>query len=150
MEPEYDLPVHLDDLSLSEGDPTINHYKIFGQDADWTATATKGEFTIKFVVPTKDTDVMKLAYGDDAVVDAKATMDGVSYKGIGISLKKHEVNGTMVFMNEAKDQILILSNVSLWASQKYEKAASEPYAVQFDGTMTATDGPDVLFLKKVA
>lgn len=150
LTPDYDLPVHLDDLSLTEGDATLNHYKIFGQDSDWVATATKGDLEIKMVVPTKHTDVLKLAYGSDSLVSASATMDGVTYTGQGITLAKHEVHGTIILMNEAKDQILIVSNPVLWATPKFDKASTEPYAIQFSGTLEASEGPDILFLKKNA
>lgn len=149
LSPDYDLPVHLDDLTLEEGDPTVNHYKIFGQDADWVATATKGDFSIKMVVPTSHKEVLKLAYGDDAVVEAGATNGGVSYQGVGLTVTKHEVRGTVVLINEAYDKMLIISNAVLWASLKFSDASTTPVAVQFDGTFEATGNPDILFLKKV-
>lgn len=157
LAPEYDLPVHVGDLSLAEGDTTVNHYKVLGDDSDWVATATKGDFDISFLVPTLHTLVMEMAYGAENVQTVNATLAANSgagnaqtvWQGIGISLEKHEVRGTIALLNERKDRMLILSNVVLWAAQKFDNAETDPYAVQFNGTLEATAGPDILFLKKV-
>ena len=78
--PDYDLPVTVDTLQLTQDAPTINHYKVIGLDGDWTSSATLGDATFQFVVPTKHTDVLKLAYGDDAVKESvQATLDGFNY-----------------------------------------------------------------------
>lgn len=148
LAPDYDLPVHIDDLTLNEGDATINHYKIFGDDSDWVATATKGDFEITLVVPTLHTKVLELAYGADNVMAATAKLNSDTYEGVGFDMKKTEVQGTMILMNEAKDAILILSNVVLWASLVMANASTEPVGVKFAGTLEANEGPDVLFLRK--
>lgn len=158
LAPEYDMPVHVGDLSLNEGDTTVNHYKVLGDDSDWVATATKGDFDISFLVPTLHTLVMQMAYGAENVQAVGATLAANSgagsaqttWAGIGINVAKHEVRGTIVLLNEAKNRMLIISNAVLWAAMKFENAETDPYAVQFNGTMEATDGPDILFLKKTA
>ena len=50
---KYNLPVTVDTLQLSQDDPTVNHYKVIGLDGDWTSSATLGDMTVQFTVPTK-------------------------------------------------------------------------------------------------
>ena len=49
--PDYELPVTVDTLQTTGGEPTINHYKVIGQDGDWTSSSTPGEWTVQFTVP---------------------------------------------------------------------------------------------------
>ena len=47
LAPEYDLPVAVDTLQITQDDPTVNHYKIIGLAGDWTSSATIGDTTIQ-------------------------------------------------------------------------------------------------------
>ena len=147
--PDYDLPVTVDTLQLTQDDPTINHYKVIGLDGDWTSSATLGDMTVQFTVPTKATDVLKLAYGDDAVKEnVQATLDGFNYSGSALTIKKKKVTGTFILVNEEKDQIMVMSGVALWAKPLYENPGTEPFAIQFTGTMETDGNPNFAFLKK--
>lgn len=153
INPDYDLPVTVDTLGFTQDDPTINHYKVIGLDGDWTSSSTSGDVSISFTVPTKQTDVLKLAYGNDAVTaKTGATMEGqtgVTYAGNVVTFFTHKVTGSIVLVDAEKKNLLILSNVSLWAKPLYENASTEPFALQFTGTIEATGKPDVAFLSKV-
>ena len=67
IKPDYDLPVKVDSINLEQGDPTIEHYKVVGLPGDWVTSSEPGDIDLSFRVPTKHTDVLKMAYGDDAV-----------------------------------------------------------------------------------
>src|SRR3712207_7146497 len=91
-----------------------SHYKVIGLAGDWTSSAEVGETSIKFTVPTKNTDVLKLGWGADAVKDVTATvantttLDG-TYKGVSLNNKKHKVTGTFVLVNEEETDIMVRS-----------------------------------------
>lgn len=151
LSPEYDLPVTVDTLQISQDDPTVNHYKVIGLDGDWTSSATLGDMTIQFTVPTKATDVLKMAYGGDAVKDSvQASLDSQDYTGVALTIKKKKVTGTFILVNEEKDQIMIMSGVALWAKPLYENPGTEPFALQFTGTMETSGNPNFAWLKKSA
>lgn len=156
--PEYDLPVTVDTLQISQDDPTINHYKVIGLDGDWTSSATLGNMNIKFTVPTKAKDVLKLAYGEDAVKEiTKLTITGTGdtdldgengFSGTSIMLKKKKVTGTFVLVDEGQTNLMILTNVALWAKPLYENPGTEPFAIQFTGTMEGAGSYSMAWLKK--
>ena len=156
--PEYDLPVTVDTLQISQEDPTINHYKVIGLDGDWTSSATLGNMNIKFTVPTKAKDVLKLAYGEDAVKEiTKLTITGTGdtdlddengFSGTSIMLKKKKVTGTFVLVDEGQTNLMILTNVALWAKPLYENPGTEPFAIQFTGTMEGAGSHSMAWLKK--
>lgn len=151
LAPEYDLPVTVDTLQINQDDPTVNHYKVIGLDGDWTSSATLGDMTIQFTVPTKSTDVLKMAYGEDAVKESvQASLDSQDYEGVALTIKKKKVTGTFILINEEKDQIMIMSGVALWAKPLYENPGTEPFALQFTGTMETSGNPNFAWLKKSA
>jgi len=65
--PEFDLPVKVDTIELEQGDPSIEHYKVIGLPGDWVTSSEPGDIDLSFRVPTKHSDVLKMAYGNDAV-----------------------------------------------------------------------------------
>lgn len=155
--PEYDLPVAVDTLQISQEDPTVNHYKVIGLDGDWTSSATLGNMNIQFTVPTKAREVLQLAYGEDAVKEitkltintGDADIDNAQgYHGVSLSLKKKKVTGTFVLVDEAKENLMIITNVALWAKPLYENPGTEPFAIQFTGTMEGAGSQSIAWLKK--
>lgn len=158
--PQYDLPVTVDTLQISQEDPTINHYKVIGLDGDWTSSATLGNMSIQFTVPTKAKEVLELAYGADAVNEiTKLTITGTGdsnldsangFTGTSIMLKKKKVTGTFVLVDEEQSNLMVLTNVALWAKPLYENPGTEPFAIQFTGTMEGAGAHSMAWLKKAA
>jgi len=149
LNPEYDLPVKVDTLNFEQGEPTIEHYKVIGLTGDWVSSSEAGDITVSFRVPTKQTDVLKLAFGTDAVSNKSLTFNGNSFEGNGLVLKNKKIVGTWAILNDAGDQLLILNNTALYASLVMDSDAKGVVAIDFNGTIES-DGsnPDVLFLKK--
>ena len=150
--PEYDLPVKIDTINLEQGDPSIEHYKVIGLPGDWVTSSEPGDIDLAFRVPTKHSDVLKMAYGDDAVKEITgATVNGASYSGTGLVLQQKKIDGTFVFVSEDQKNILVLTNTTLWAKPVLDQDAKGVFALDFNGTIE-TDGtnPDILFLTKVA
>lgn len=158
LEPEYDLPVTVDTLQISQDDPTVNHYKVIGLDGDWTSSATLGDMTFQFTVPTKAKDVLVLAYGSDSVVDiTKGTVSGTGdndidgdYAGHAVLLNKKKVTGTFVIVDEEKTNIMVLAGAAVWAKPLYENVSTEPFAIQFTGTIENAGTQSMAWLKKSA
>ena len=155
--PEFDIPVTVDTLQISQEDPTVNHYKVIGLDTDWTSSATLGNMTIQFTVPTKKKEILTLAYGADAVKEiTKLTIDTgdadidheAGYAGFSIQLKKKKITGTFVLVDEEKENLMIMTNISLWAKPLYENPGTEPFAIQFTGTMEGAGSQSMAWLKK--
>ena len=148
--PEFDMPVKVDTIALEQGDPTIDHYKVIGLPGDWVTSAESGDIDLSFRVPTKHTDVLKMAYGVDAVKTvSSATVNGGSYTGTGLVLKQKKIDGTFVFVNEDQTKLLVLTNTTLWAKPVMDQDAKGVFALDFNGSIES-DGvnPDILFLEK--
>lgn len=150
--PEFDLPVKVDTISLEQGDPSIEHYKVIGLPGDWVTSSEPGDIDLSFRVPTKHSDVLKMAYGVSAVKsDVGATVNGANYEGTGLVLQQTKIDGTFVFVSEDKKSLLVLTNTTLWAKPVLDQDAKGVFALDFNGTIE-TDGtnPDILFLTKAS
>ena len=151
LDPEYDVPVKVDTIEFEQGEPDIEHYKVIGLAGDWVSSAEAGDITVSFRVPTKNTDILKLAYGNDAVSSKSVTYGSQAFAGDGIVLTNKKITGTWAILNDTGDQLLILNNTALYASMVMDTDAKGVVAIDFNGTIES-DGtnPDILFLKKSA
>lgn len=155
---KYDLPVTVDTLQLSQDDPTVNHYKVIGLDGDWTSSATLGDMTVQFTVPTKAKEVLQLAYGESAVKDitkltittddAEVDNSANGYEGVSLMIGKKKVTGTFVLVDEEKKNLMVITNIALWAKPLYENPGTEPFAIQFTGTIEGAGSQSLAWLKK--
>lgn len=156
--PKYDLPVTVDTLQFSQDDPTVNHYKVIGLDGDWTSSATLGDMTVQFTVPTKAKEVLQLAYGETAVKDiteltlttgdAEVDNSANGYEGVSLMIGKKKVTGTFVLVDEEKKNLMVITNIALWAKPLYENPGTEPFAIQFTGTIEGAGSQSLAWLKK--
>lgn len=159
---DYELPVTVDTLQISQDDPTINHYKVIGLQGDWTSSAEAGDFTIQFTVPTKHTDVIKLAFGETAYKDmsgvvmtgddnvAKIGGANAKWQGGAVAINMTKVQGTIGLLDEAKENMMLVSNIELYAKPMYENPGTEPFAIQFSGTIVTSGDANFAWLKKVS
>lgn len=151
--PDYDMPVTVDTLQTSGAEPSLTHYKVIGMDTDWTSSATAGDWTISFTVPTLHTDVLKFAWGEDAVKSCTASygnadglVDGTTFTGVSVTFNKRHVICSLVIVNGAKDKLVIIRQAKLWANI-LKDANGDPYAVRFTGSIES-EGDDLIVLEK--
>lgn len=154
--PELDVPVLVDSISITQDDPELTHVKIIGLSGDWYMDGEPGDSNIEFTVPTKNSDILKLAYGEDAVgeyfvhIGKNTTSTGekyTAYKGTGLVPKFKKVTGTFAILNKEKDQLLLISGAELFASALYGDD-NTVYAVKFTGAIVSDDAsPNFLWLK---
>lgn len=149
LDPQYDVPVKVDTIEFEQGEPSIEHYKVIGLAGDWVSSSEAGDITISFRVPTKHTDILKLAFGNDAVSSKSVTYGADTFTGDGVVLTNKKIQGTWAILNDAGNQLLILNNTALYASMVMDTDAKGVVAIDFSGTIES-DGtnPDVLFLRK--
>ena len=158
LKPEYNLPVTVDTLQITQDDPTINHYKVIGLDGDWTSSSTVGDMSVQLTVPTCHEDVMKIFYGTDATSSiTKATVETgdtdvdnstFGYEGFALELKKKKITGTFILVDGEKNNLFVMTNLALYAKPLYENPGTEPFAIQLTGAVEGAGKKSFAFLKK--
>ena len=143
--PEVELPVTVDTLKATMDDPTINHYKVIGLAGDWATTSELGDFNVEFVVPSKAKDLLKVMFGEDAVTDlTKVTLKGTGdttldnttgFAGVAVEPKKFKIKGTIVIVDEEKKNLMVITNIALYATLQWDNSGTDPVAFKFSGSI---------------
>lgn len=159
LEPDFDLPVTVDSLSLTVGEPTMNSVKVHGLQLDWAVTSTPGEVTFAATVPSIDEDLVeyftgkKTSIASASVKVAEGENGTVAMKGFSTTLTSKKINAGIVLLNEAQDQAVAIKQLAIYARPLFENASTTPFAFALSGTLeVATEGAtgdDIAFLKKV-
>ena len=78
VEPDFDLPVTVDSLNLSQAEPTLNRTKVHGLQADWAVTSTAGDITFALGYRTM-VSILEFIRTIDKVVEGFANPDNLLY-----------------------------------------------------------------------
>ena len=156
--PEIELPVEVDSLKATMEDPTINHYKVIGLAGDWATTAELGDFNVEFVVPSKAKDLLKIMFGEDAITElTKVTLKGTGdepldattgFAGVAVEPKKFKIKGTIVIVDDEKENLMIVTNIALYATLQWDDTGSKPVAFKFAGSIEGAGKRSIAWLTK--
>ena len=156
--PEIELPVEVDSLKATMEDPTINHYKVIGLAGDWATTADLGDFNVEFVVPSKAKDLLKIMFGEDAITElTKVTLKGTGdetldattgFAGVAVEPKKFKIKGTIVIVDDEKENLMIVTNIALYATLQWDDTGSKPVAFKFAGSIEGAGKRSIAWLTK--
>lgn len=154
--PEVELPVTVDTLKATMDDPTINHYKVIGLAGDWATTSELGDFNVEFVVPSKAKDLLKVMFGEDAVTDltkvtlkntGDTTLDNTTgFTGVSVEPKKFKIKGTIVIVDEEKKNLMVITNIALYATLQWDNSGTEPVAFKFSGSIEGAGKRSIAWL----
>ena len=154
--PEVELPVTVDTLKATMDDPTINHYKVIGLAGDWATTSELGDFNVEFVVPSKAKDLLKVMFGEDAITElTKVTLKGTGdtaldattgFTGVAVETKKFKIKGTIVIVDEVKKNLMVITNIALYATLQWDNSGTEPVAFKFSGSIEGAGKRSIAWL----
>ena len=154
--PEVELPVTVDTLKATMNDPTINHYKVIGLAGDWATTSELGDFNVEFVVPSKAKDLLKVMFGEDAITElTKVTLKGTGdtsldattgFTGVAVEPKKFKIKGTIVIVDEVKKNLMVITNIALYATLQWDNSGTEPVAFKFAGSIEGAGKRSIAWL----
>ena len=158
--PDLELPVEVDSLKATMSDPTVNHYKVMGLAGDWATTSELGDFSVEFVVPSKAKDLLASMFGSDAVGDlTKLTLkttgdtdlDATSgFTGTALELKKFKIQGTIIIVDETKTNLMVSTNIALYATMQWDETGTKPVAFKFSGSIEGAGKKSIAWLSKAA
>lgn len=156
---DLELPVEVDSLKATMQDPTINHYKVIGLAGDWATTSELGDFNVEFVVPSKAKDLLAAMFGNDAVSDlTKVTLktgdtdlDATSgFTGVALEPKKFKIQGTIAIVDDTKTNVMVITNLALYATLQWDDTGTKPVAFKFSGSIEGAGKKSIAWLTKAA
>lgn len=156
---DLELPVEVDSLKATMQDPTINHYKVIGLAGDWATTSELGDFNVEFVVPSKAKDLLAAMFGNDAVSDlTKVTLKTgdtdldatTGFTGVALEPKKFKIQGTIAIVDDTKTNVMVITNLALYATLQWDETGTKPVAFKFSGSIEGAGKKSIAWLTKAA
>lgn len=156
---DLELPVEVDSLKATMEDPTINHYKVIGLTGDWATTSELGDFNVEFVVPSKAKDLLTAMFGNDAVGDlTKVTLKTgdtdldatTGFTGVALEPKKFKIQGTIAIVDDTKANVMVITNIALYATLQWDDTGTKPVAFKFSGSIEGAGKKSIAWLTKAA
>ena len=156
---DLELPVEVDSLKATMEDPTINHYKVIGLAGDWATTSELGDFNVEFVVPSKAKDLLAAMFGNDAVSElTKVTLKTgdteldatTGFTGVALELKKFKIQGTIAIVDDSKTNVMVITNIALYATLQWDETGTKPVAFKFSGSIEGAGKKSIAWLTKAA
>ena len=156
---DLELPVEVDSLKATMQDPTINHYKVIGLAGDWATTSELGDFNVEFVVPSKAKDLLAAMFGNDAVSDlTKVTLKTgdtdldatTGFTGVALEPKKFKIQGTIAIVDDTKTNVMVITNIALYATLQWDETGTKPVAFKFSGSTEGAGKKSIAWLTKAA
>ena len=156
---DLELPVEVDSLKATVEDPTINHYKVIGLAGDWATTSELGDFNVEFVVPSKAKDLLAAMFGNDAVSElTKVTLKTgdteldatTGFTGVALELKKFKIQGTIAIVDDTKTNVMVITNIALYATLQWDETGTKPVAFKFSGSIEGAGKKSIAWLTKAA
>ena len=152
VEPEMEVPVTVDTLTLSMGEPTLNRVKVHGLQTDWAVTSTPGDFEFACTVPSTHPVLLEYFFGEANNI-ASAEVNGATYKGVSLTVKNVQRDMGIVIINEAEDKCVLFKKMTVTPALAFENGSTEPIGIKLTGTLVAGEGSnddDVAFLNNTA
>jgi hypothetical protein len=156
---DLELPVEVDSLKATMEDPTINHYKVIGLAGDWATTSELGDFNVEFVVPSKAKDLLTAMFGNDAVGDlTKVTLktgdtdldSTTGFTGVALEPKKFKIQGTIAIVDDTKTNVMVITNIALYATLQWDDTGTKPVAFKFSGSIEGAGKKSIAWLTKAS
>ena len=156
---DLELPVEVDSLKATMQDPTINHYKVIGLAGDWATTSELGDFNVEFVVPSKAKDLLAAMFGNDAVSDlTKVTLKTgdtdldatTGFTGVALEPKKFKIQGTIAIVDDTKTNVMVITNIALYATLQWDETGTKPVAFKFSGSIEGAGKKSIAWLTKAS
>lgn len=156
INPDFDMPVTVDSLSMTQDAPTLNHYKVHGLQSDWAVSATPGDFNFSAIVPSVHKSLVNYFMGESNEI-ATSTINSVAYEGVSATMNSVKLNMGLVLVSEDGVHAIVVKKMAVYATPNYENGSTTPFAFTLTGSIEVEDSVEggssddqIAFLKKKA
>lgn len=136
-------------FNFDTGQPSIEHFKVKGMNADWVNTFTPGDGEITLEVPCHDTDILTLCGFEGT--DASPKIPGFNGTGKSYPLAAKAVYLGLLILNDTEDKLLFIKKAKFMAQIIFD-GSNKPLCVVLTGNIAngaATDAFGIANLSAV-
>lgn len=129
-------------FNFDTGQPSIEHFKVKGLQADWVNTFTPGDGEIMLEIPCNNTNILELCYGQTGTnvtitLPAAATAKNVG-TGKAYAPAQKAVYLGLLILNDAEDKLLFIKKAKLMAQTIFD-GSNKPLCVVLRGAIANAD-----------
>ena len=78
-----------------------------------------------------------------------ATLDATTgFTGIAVEPKKFKIKGTIVIVDDEKENLMVITNIALYATLQWDNSGTEPVAFKFSGSIEGAGKRSIAWLTK--
>lgn len=142
---DYALPVIQSQALINTGEATINRTKLIDSQT-WCSYPVSGDPDISLQVASVKNSITDLFMNKaGAAITMTNTINGKTYAGQGYSLAVKKVKGTLLYVSMDKSFMILLPNVSVYASFNAGGDTAAYFDLAID-PMPNADGVSIAFL----
>ena len=137
-------------VSINGGSPSTSVFRVHGLNAPWTSHITPGDAEVTLQVPTYDSNVLALLYGNaydsnnfTVTVPTGVVGNDTSLVGKSFAFPEKAVNLGLLIINDTEDKALFIKKVKLLASPQFD-GEDTPYVVNMTGTVASGGDTDAM------
>lgn len=146
---EMEIPVLVDSLTMSMGEPTKNSVKVHGLQTDWAVSYTAGEFEFACTIPSTHKELSSYFFGEANDITG-AAIDGFTGEGYSVTMKNVMVELGLILINETGDKAVLVKKLTVTPRYVFENASTTPIGIALSGTLVVDDdqedSDDIAFL----
>lgn len=130
-------------FSYNGGSPSVSHFKVHGQVADWASRITPGDAEVTIEVPTYDPTVLAMLYGQEGndltvklptEIALGSDASKKAGKGKAFSFEQKAIVLGLLILNDTADKALFIKSVKVLATPSFD-GSDKPYVVTLTGTL---------------
>lgn len=139
----HDMPVLVDTLNYTEGEPTRNPVNVHGLDSAWCTMFESGETTFACDIPTMHPDVLEFFWGTPE--KQTSTVNGESWVGNKYNRNVKQIKIGFGILSGDGTKMFIVQEADVIASNVFESGSTTPHLVRVTGSVNADN---FVFLEK--
>ena len=98
-------------------------------------------------------------FGNDAVSDlTKVTLKTgdtdldatTGFTGVALEPKKFKIQGTIAIVDDTKTNVMVITNIALYATLQWDDTGTKPVAFKFSGSIEGAGKKSIAWLTKAA
>ena len=139
----HDMPVLVDTLNYTEGEPTRTPVDVHGLDSAWCTMFASGETTFACDIPTMHPDVLEFFWGKGD--SQTSTVNGESWKGTKYNNNTKQIKIGFGILSGDKTKMFVIQEADVVATNVFESGSTTPHLVRVTGSVSSDN---FLFLEK--
>lgn len=129
-------------FNFDTGQPSIEHFKVKGLNADWVNTFTPGDGEITLEIPCNNTNILELVYGTTGTNVTVTLPTGATTKTVGtgkaFSLPQKAIYLGLLILNDTEDKLLFIKKAKFMAQTIFD-GSNKPLCVVLTGSIASAD-----------